>query len=156
MKAVHYLIRHPSVAGLIYPVELDEPGYVGFGAFYLLGATGDRIGDAYVFHAVHQQQILETTLTEYRGTRSFFQAQVSGVGSFVFYAQPMRQKPPYVGAMPAAGNLVALRRLRAWQPDALNRACHEHEFYFVGYSPRVDDIGLRAPPSGTNQGDAGL
>ena len=136
---VHYLIRDPSEkVGLIYPTELDDQNYTGFGAFYLLGNAGASIGERYYFYAIQGEQTVQTELLPFRGSRSFFQAEVPRIGTFVFYAQPMPFRPAaYTGLNASSANLVALRRLRSWQPYELDRACREHAFYFVGYSPRV-------------------
>ena len=138
---VHYLIRHPTEkGGLIYPTELDDPAYVGFGSFYMLGRVGSRIGEAYTFHAVFGEELVATNLLPFRNSRSFFRAEVQGVGTFLFYAQPIAKKPTYVGVAAQASTLVALRRLRSWQPFELDRACRENDFYFVGYSPRLANL----------------
>jgi len=136
---IHYLIRHPTLDGLIYPAELEDEEYFGFGSFYLLGKTGAFIGEAYRFYAIRGEETVQTTLLPYRNSRSFFRAEVTDVGSFLFYAQPIARKPSYIGKAARASNLVAVRRLRSWQPDELDRACQEHNFYFVGYSPRVNE-----------------
>lgn len=135
---VHYLIRHPvEGGGLIYPTEIEDDNYVGFGAFYLLGQPSTPVGERYRFSAVRGEQTIQTELLPFRGSRSFFQAEVGGIGSFIFHAQPMPFRPLYTGAFSSSSDLVAIRRLRSWQPQALDRACREHEFYFVGYSPRL-------------------
>lgn len=135
---VHYLVGQPArKSSLVYPIELYDENYVGFGDFYLLGKAGTEIGDLYSFYAIRGGQIVPTTLMPYRGSKSFFQVEVSGIGDFVFYAQPLSFKPPYAGGVVSAKGLVALRRLCSWQPQELNRACLEKDFYFVGYSPRI-------------------
>jgi len=48
-------------------------------------------------------------------------------------------RPPYIGGDGRVGGLMALRRLRAWHPGELERACRESHFYLVGFSPRLWD-----------------
>lgn len=135
---VHYLIKHPTEArSLIYPTEIDNDQYVGFGGFFLLGKPGSALGDSFKFHAILGQQTLETQLIRFRNSKSLFLADVENVGSFLFYAQPIGNRPTYIGTDAQSQNLVALRRLRSWHPNELDQACRKHGFYFVGYSPRV-------------------
>ena len=139
---VHYLIKHPvEGGGLIYPTEIEDDNYVGFGAFYLLGQPGMPIGDRYRFAAVRGEETIQTELLPFRRSRSFFQAEVGGIGSFIFYAQPISFRPSYTGRVATGTGLLAIRRLRSWQPQELDRACREHKFYFVGYSPRLGQLG---------------
>ena len=139
---VHYLVGHPTAAGtLCYPSEIDRTGYTGFGAFYLVGKHKDPAGDSYRMHAIHGTQIVEVTLSPYRATKSFLAAEVAGVGRFVFNVQPIPRKRPYQLTHPSLAGLTAIRRLRSWRPYELDRACSEHDFYFVGYSPTVSDAG---------------
>jgi len=137
-ELVHYLIRHPTNGtGLIYPSDVDDATYVGFGAFYFLGLPGSRVAESYRFYAIQGEETIQIPLRPFRRSRSFFRAEVPAVGAFVFYAQPIARKPAYIGSSDSASNLSALRRLRSWQPHDLDRACREHQFYFVGYSPRL-------------------
>jgi hypothetical protein len=135
---VHYLVRRPDRSdGLIYPSEIEEQGYVGFGAFYLMGKEGEALRDAFVFYAVRGDQLIEATLSRYRDTRGFFFAAINGVGRFLFNAEPIPKTMAYVGSEPEAADLVAIRRLRSWRPGELDVACRDHGFYFVGWSPRA-------------------
>lgn len=135
---VHYLIKDPMGGnGLIYPTELSDEGYVGFGAFYLLGRLGISISERYFFAAVFGEQVIQAELVQFRGSQRFFQADVGGIGSFIFYAQPLSFQPPYTGTVEGSSSLLAMRRLTSWQPQVLDRACREYGFYFVGYSPRI-------------------
>lgn len=137
---VHYMLRDPVEGnGLIYPTELADDEYVGVGGFFLLGASGAQPADAYRFLAVRGEQTLVVALARYRDSRSFFQATVSGVGSFLFLAQPIPRRPSYAGTASRSIGLQAIRRLRSWRPKELDVACTSHGFYFTGYSPRFED-----------------
>ena len=132
---VHYLIREPNgEPGFIYPQETEINNYYGFGGFYLLGREGELPLDEYSFKAVHGHEIIETRAIRYRDTKRFYQVEVTGVGKFIFLAQPIPKKIPYLGTMQSISGLLALSRMRSWKPDALNRACIQNDFYFVGNS----------------------
>ena len=125
---VHYLVKHPTEAGgVIYPTEIENDQYVGFGGFFLLGKPGSTIGDLYRFHAILGQQTFETQLTRFRNSKSFFRAEIPRIGSFLFYAQSIGKRPSYIGADTQVQDLVALRRLRSWQPNGLDQACRKHK-----------------------------
>jgi|GEM_PF-5072119 len=95
---VHYLIRHPTQKdGFIYPTELEDDTYVGCGAFFLLGTVGAGMRKAYKFHAVHDERLLETILHPFQNSNIFFQVEIENIGAFLFYAQPITKKLPYVG-----------------------------------------------------------
>lgn len=137
-EVIHYLIAHPTEVGtLIYPSQVNDLNYYGFGAFYILGKHKERSGDSYKFHAVHDSQIIQTTLVPYRGSKSFLVATVSGIGSFVFNVQSLPRKQPYKLTHASLEGLTTIRRLRSWNPNELDKACAEHQFYFTGYSPVV-------------------
>jgi hypothetical protein len=137
---VHYMLRDPVEGnGLIYPTELADDEYVGVGGFFLLGTSGAQPADFYRFLAVRGEQTLVVGLARYRDSRSFFQAAVPGVGSFLFLAQPIPRRPSYAGTTSRSVGLQAIRRLRSWRPQELDMACTNHDFYFTGYSPRFDD-----------------
>lgn len=133
---VHYLVRSPSgEPGLVFPGERPDPTYVAFGAFFLLASPGDAIADRYTFHAVHEDRLVATSLARVRESPALMRVSVDGVGVFEFRLQPMPIRWPYVGRDEAVRGLVAVRRVRARKPDALNNACVEHKFYFVGFAP---------------------
>lgn len=137
---VHYMLRDPIKANtLIYPTDLEHDDYVGAGGFFLLGASGAQPADYYRFLAIQGEQTLVVGLERYRDSRSFFQAIIPDVGSFLFLAQPIPRSPSYAGTAPRSAGLQAIRRLRSWRPRALDMACTSHDFYFTGYSPRFDD-----------------
>lgn len=139
---VHYLVAHPTEAGkLCYPSEIDRPNYTGFGAFYLVGKHKDSAGDSYRMHAIHETQIIEVKLLPYRNTKSFLVAEIPSIGKFVFNVQPIPRKKPYELTHPSLEGLTPIRRLRSWRPFELDRACSEHNFYFVGYSPTIATAG---------------
>ena len=137
---VHYLIRHPREKGsLIYPTELNGEMYVGFGSFYLLGLPGSRIDESYDLYAVLGEETIQTNLVRFGKSRNFFRAEVGGVGAFLFYAQRMAKQLSYVGSEIQVRGLIARWKLLSWKHDELDRACRKHDFYFIGYSPRLGD-----------------
>jgi len=139
---VHYLIKNPSaVGGLIYPNENSNivgEGYVGFGGFYLLGTAGASISGSYRFIAIRNKHLIETKMNVYQDSRNYFMVDLTEVGRFLFFAQPIPKGSNYVGRHPAVRNLVALKRLRSWRPNDLELACKRHNFYFIGYTPRIN------------------
>lgn len=137
MNQIHYLVRSTTnTEGLVYPAELDRPGYYGFGGLFLMGSEEDAPGEEYAFAAIWGEDLIVTAAVRFRETKNFFQVEVKKIGSFIFYAQAMPKKYPYVGNVPELQGLVALRRMRSWKPAALDAACREHNFYFVGASPQ--------------------
>jgi hypothetical protein len=138
MDDIHYLIRRSrdNEDGLIYPTEEDTKNYYGFGGFYLMGSETDIPAGEYSFMAVHGEEIVTTSASRYRETKNFFEVNVNKVGRFIFYAQAMPKRYPYVGTFPALAGKFAFRRMRSWKPAALDHACREHRFYFVGVSQR--------------------
>lgn len=139
MNAVCYLVKSGHLeSGLIFPTEMTELDTATTGSFYLLARSSSATEDAYAFFAVRGERILRVVLERMDKARSFFRAQVPDVGAFMFYAQPMPRKIPYRGDAPQFQDHVAIRRLRSWRPNDLENACAKYEFYFVGYSPRLD------------------
>lgn len=133
---IYYLVRHTAAAeGLVYPAEIDLKDYYGFGSFYLMGAQDDDPADEYTFRAVFGEELIVTTAERFRDEKYFFSVQVKKVGRFIFYAQALPKKYPYSGQLPSLQGKFAFRRLRSWRPAALESACRQHGFYFVGASP---------------------
>ena len=138
MDLVQYLIRSGSgETGFVYPTEVETRSYYGFGGFYIMGDEKDIPVNEYGFWAIHDGRLILTFAARYRDTRSFFRVDVPKVGNFLFYAQPMPKKYPYIGSVPELKNQFAIRRMRSWKPAALDQACKEHDFYFVGASLRT-------------------
>lgn len=137
---VHFLIRSPAgKRGLLYPSEIDIPEFYSVGSFYLMGIKGSRLADSYTFHAVQKDNIIVVQLKAAEGTSyAFYRAIVEGVGNILFYAQSLSVEYPYLGSNPGLLNNIASRRLRAWKPYQLDALCEKHQFYFVGYSPRIE------------------
>lgn len=137
MNLVHYLIRHPSEHGLVYPTELDVEGYQTIGNFFLMGREEDSPSEEYIFYGIHGEEIVETTAIRYRDSKSFFRIEVENIGNFIFFSQPMPKKIPYIGSNENLRGLFAISRFRSWQPYVLDQVCRKHAFYFIGTSPRT-------------------
>jgi hypothetical protein len=136
---VCYLVQGAGAErGLVFPQELPKSHHAA-GSFYLLGAPGDHLLESYLFHAVQADDVIETRLNRRRRGRAFFEVGVAGVGVFVFHARPLTRRVPYTGRARILRGLVALRQLQSWTSEQQENACREHQFYFVGYSPRIDD-----------------
>jgi len=138
MKSVHYLVR-PAFGefGLVYPTELNVENYQAFGGFFLMGSEEDSPVEEYIFHAIYGEKFVKTTAMRYLNSKSFFRIEVKNIGVFIFFAQPMSKKLPYIGSNDNLRGLFAIRRFRSWKPYALDQACREHAFYFIGTSPRT-------------------
>ncbi|MBK1884698.1 hypothetical protein JIN85_19965 [Luteolibacter pohnpeiensis] len=135
-EEIHYLVRQSAANdGLIYPSELDQKEYYGFGSFYLMGAEDADPAEEYTFRAVLGEELIVTTAERFRDEKYFFSVQMKKVGRFIFYAQAMPKKYPYSGQLSSLQGMYAFRRMRSWKPAALDVACREHGFYFVGASP---------------------
>lgn len=133
MEQVHFMMRSISEpAGVIYPSEEETTDYYGFGGFYLIGSEDYPVAEEYSFLAVQGEELVRTVAHRYRDTKNFFQVEVEKVGTFLFHAQSMPKKYPYVGNNPDLKGKFAFRRMRSWKPTTLENACKEHGFYFVG------------------------
>ena len=137
-ERIHYLMLDPNRKGLIYPTELDDQAYMGKGSFYLLDFKGYPIRDSYTFYAIHGEQIL--TFTLHRNLTRYFQVEVINIGVFDFLAVSISNQLSYIGNEQETSGLIARRRLKALHPERLDQACIEHDFYFVGYTPRLRNI----------------
>jgi len=136
---VHYLVRHPEeLSGYIYPTESVYQNYTSFGAFYLVGVSSDaELADGYIFHAVYGDEVIPVMLERVRGTLAIFQVAIRDVGTFQFRANKIRNPGKYLGAEMGLKDLSAIRQLKPRAPTALDSAAREHNFYFIGHSPRV-------------------
>ena len=133
---IHYLVRQKDASdGLVYPSELKEESHYGFGSFYLMGAEDDEPAQEYAFHAIFGEELITATAVRLRDEKFFFSVEIKKVGRFIFYAQAMPRKYPYGGQVQLLQGKFAFRRMRSWKPAALDTACREHGFYFVGSSP---------------------
>ena len=136
---VHFMVRHPRDRDLlIYPTELEER-YVGTGAFYVLGLSDDELMDAYVFFAIYNDQIEPILLTRVTPTRTIYRAVFPPVGIFDFWAYRTRGWEARVGGNNHFSGVPMLRQIRPKRADVLDVAARQHRFYFIGYSPRLDN-----------------
>lgn len=140
MRSVHYLVNaeDDDRLGLVYPTELGDKKHYAFGGFFLVGEHDASPEAEYVFHAVHGDNLLRTIAMRSHSGGRFFRVEVNGIGVYMFYAQPMPMKLPYIGGSPGLQGLFATRRLLPLKPDALDRACERFGFYFVGTSLRTE------------------
>jgi hypothetical protein len=138
MSTVCYLVRSSlQEGGLVFPSEMQETDPATMGAFYLLGRERGVPLDAYSFLAIKGEEVIRIQLEKDRKAPAFFRATVPQVGNFLFFAQPLARQLRYVGGVPELAGQFAIRRLRSWRLGDLEQACRKHEFYFVGYSPRI-------------------
>jgi len=138
---IHYLVRHPNEPGsLIFPTELSEVNYVGFGSYYFIGDNGDDVNGNYFIHAIHKEEIVTIPLELVVKTKTIFRANVKSIGSFEFMAVLLKNKPKYIGNDRNLNGKVAIRVLKPKNPNELNDAVRNYGFYFVGYSPRIDHV----------------
>ena len=85
---IHYLMPHPeNSAGLIYPSELGDELYVGFGGLFIMGGAGATLAESYRIHAIRGEQIVEARLNRYKKSTNFFRAEIKDIGAFLFYAR---------------------------------------------------------------------
>ncbi len=138
MKSISYMVSASGgERGLVYPSELRDAESAGPGSFLLMGEVDSRPEPEYLFPAVLGDKLISVAVRQDERSTSFYWADVTDVGRFLFHAESVRQKLPYLGSDASASGMIALRRLRAWRHGELDRACREHDFYFVGYAPRV-------------------
>ena len=140
MNDVHFLIRPDSAKqGLVYPTEIDAANYVAFGAFYITRTDTTLPDDKYVFKAILGDLLIRPFLVRFSQQEYFYRVEVKRVGSFIFYAEPLRNPLPYVGSQPVLIGQSAHFRMRSWKLASLDRACRQHGFYFVGSSPQNEE-----------------
>lgn len=138
MDYVYYLIKSQNKSSeLVFPEEEDIDNYYGFGAFYLMDSGSNIPAAEYRFPAILNERLIVTTASLYRDARRFYSIQVENIGTFIFHAQSLSNKYRYSGQNPQLANKVAFWRFRSWNPGSLETACKQHNFYFVGASPRT-------------------
>jgi hypothetical protein len=144
MRVIHYMVRRPEHLGeLIYPLELFDPGYYGYGSFFIDGHHIDDVDQAYLFYAVRDDQLLPIELRSVDDTS--FEADVDGVGLFIFKATRVGVPARYAGQYPFPPDTLLVRQLAPKDRPALEQAAHEHDFYFTGYSPQIGESSRYEP-----------
>jgi hypothetical protein len=138
MRTVHYMVRKPNaVREALYPSELDErEDYYGVGSFFLSGNHADDLDAAYSFWAVRDGRAIETKLE--RRSEAVYVAAVDRIGAFGFTARKVGDTVKYGGSFGAFGDSLLIRQLAPFDHDALDRAVREFDFYFVGFTPKLD------------------
>lgn len=136
---VHFLVRHPEeLNAYLFPTELRDRSHVGFGGFFTLGEDSSAPpNESYLFYAVNDEQLVAVELQRSRGRKTVFQANVDGIGVFQFRATQVRNPGKYVGEVAEASGFGVIHRFKPKVPALLDAAARRHNFYFVGYSPRV-------------------
>lgn len=131
------MVRRPEHLGeLIYPTELFDPGYYGYGSFFINGRHINDVDQTYLFYAVRDDQPLPIKLRSIGS--ALFEADVDGVGLFVFKATTVGVPARYAGRYPFPPDTLLVRQLAPKDRPALERAVYEHDFYFTGYSPQIE------------------
>lgn len=141
MRTVHYMIRKRGVSGeTIYPSELDDDdGYYGIGSFFLSGFDEwDPLDKAYSFWAIHEGRPIETMLE--RRTAATYFVDVGRIGQFGFKARRVGVPAVYMGTSSAINDPLLIRQLAPIDQDSLERAVRDFDFYFVGFTPNIDQI----------------
>lgn len=133
---IHYLVENPEADDeLLYPSEVGPDLYPGPGSFYIVGVEGSTTGDSYSFRAFRGEELIDVVLTRRRDQTEMFQADVEGVGSFLFRELSPSKKQMYVGTSTPLLGLVVIAQLQPCCLEDLKRACRDHDFFFAGFSP---------------------
>ena len=137
-RTVHYMIRKPGARGeLIYPSELNtSDDYYGFGSFFLGGHDHSDVCEVYGFWAIRQGRAIETKLV--LQSSNAFRATVDGVGKFDFRAKKVTIPARYTGDHRGFTDGLLIRQLAPFDHDTLDKAALENDFFFVGFTPKLD------------------
>lgn len=138
---VHYLVRDPSESNaLIYPARLPE-SYAAYGGFYLLCDTDGKTSESYDFLAVQGEEIITTRLDLRLGTNTIFQVDLLEVGNFEFKANLLKPMSLQDNSRftKVNGESFIVRQLKPKDPQILNSAVRQHDFYFVGFTENLED-----------------
>ena len=139
-RFVHFMVRDPDDQdAIIYPTQLRQEGYLGFGEFYLLGMDASLL-DSYVFAAIKDESVLLVDLIRTGAESRLYKADVPDVGSFIFQAYHSRKPARYSGGDARLDGYKGVRVLKARKPKDNDAAARQYNFYFVGYSPRISDM----------------
>lgn len=132
------MVRKPDHLGeLIYPIELVDPGYQAYGSFFADGKNLDDIDETYLIHAARDGAILPIKLQRIGGLT--FAADVEKLGRFLFKATKIGVPARYGGQYPFPKENLLVRQLAPHDRNRLERAAFEHDFYFTGFSPGIED-----------------
>lgn len=132
------MIRKPGAVGeVIYPSELDVgKEYYGFGSFFLSSHNKRKIDSIYSFWAIWRNQAVETKLE--RQSSNVFRVQFDGVGKFEFRARNINSPARYTGQYRGFDDKWLIRQLAPFDHELLDAAILKHDFYFVGFTPKLD------------------
>ncbi|KQV83170.1 hypothetical protein [Rhizobium sp. Root1220] len=137
---------------LIYPTELEERIYQGFGSFFFDGNDVADVDKSYVFYALRDGELLPLIL-ERIGVRYSYQVYVVGIGRFVFRATTAGVPSRYSGTSSTDLQQTLVRQLASTDRQGLNDAARRHDFYFVGFTPMLIEIfGAPLPDGGLPTG----
>lgn len=140
-RNVHYMIRKPSAsAEVIYPSDLDDrEDYYGYGAFVIAGQHEKDVDDFYSFLAIRETRVVAVKLE--RRTAIFFRAMVDGVGEFWFTARRVATPARYTGSYSSFEGGRIILQLAPADHNYFDAAVRKHDFYFVGFTPKLDAAG---------------
>ncbi|WP_367159793.1 hypothetical protein ABUE34_12060 [Kozakia baliensis] len=145
---MHYLCRKPGASGeLVYPDELPE-NYQTLGSFFLGGSDSTGFDETYIFHAYREGAVIPLELR--RTSASILLAHADGIGDFAFRAVQSGLPARYTGNYPFLDEEL-VRQLAPRDRAALEDAAQSKDFFFVGYSPRLD---RPVPPPTPDQTDS--
>lgn len=141
IRNVHYMIRKPGAsAELIYPSDLDErEDYYGYGAFVIAGRDEEDVDEIYNFLAIRETRAVPIKLE--RRTTTVFRAMVDGVGEFWFTARRIATPARYTGRYSGFEGGELIRQLAPADHSLLDATVRKHDFYFVGFTPKLDALG---------------
>lgn len=133
---IHYLIQSPvNRSEVIYPTDLDTELYYGYGGFFVVGIEYAKPAESYVFHAILGEQRITAKMVRFPNSSSFYYVEIAKAGAFLFYTRKLTIKLKYGGRDVNMRDHLALHRVWPCSPKLLESACHNHGFYFTGYSP---------------------
>lgn len=120
----------------IYPSELDaNDEYYGVGALYIPGNHVDDLDEAYLLWAIREGRAVQTHI-EARKSRIFV-ADVAGIGKFGFKLRPLEPLVRYTGNFQLNSKWL-IGQLAPFEHDALDNAVIQHDFYFAGFTPKLN------------------
>lgn len=151
MRTVHYLCRKPGASGeLVYPNELIGD-YQTLGSFFLGGSDSTGFDEVYVFHAYMEGAVIPIELR--RTSATMLLAHADGIGKFAFKAVQSGVPAKYAGSHSFPDEKL-VRQLAPRDRAALEDAARSKDFFFVGYSPRLDSTTPPATPDHPSKPDS--
>lgn len=137
MRQVHYLCRRPGAEReLVYPQEMP-PGHQSPGSFFLPGNPEKGVDEEYEFYAYRGGEVV--AIPARKSDRDSLVAIVDGIGGFQFLTSLAGIPARYVGNLPFPDQGMVARQLAPIDREELERAARDKDFFFVGYSPRLDE-----------------